>query len=381
MKLKVVIIFILIQLNPEIIKAGISDTLQHDGMSRTFYTHIPANYDGSNPRELIIALHGGFGSGEQLEGQSLLSEKSEEEGFIVVYPDGVPSLLGIRTWNGGGCCGYAVNNNIDDVGFINTLIDHMLQTYNIDSTRIYATGMSNGGFMCYRLACELNHRIAAIAPVACSMSVDACNPSRPLSIIHFHSYLDSNIPIEGGIGDGVSSHYNPPLDSVMNVWASYNNCQSADTPYTSVEYDHFRWYDGDCNSELNLYVSYDGGHSWPDGTSSIIGDPVSEVLSANDLMYAFFQDHTLQCTTEDIFHLDPATLPRLYPNPAGNRININVPQDWINPKILIYSTTGDLLLQRILRTPSLDLSGFNSGTYLLRITSDHHSYIEHLIIL
>ena len=130
------------------------DSIYFDGMYRTYQLHLPSDYDGSQNTSLIIAMHGGFGSGTQLEIQSQLSVKADEENFIVVYPEGVESLLNIRTWNAGGCCGYAMNNNIDDVGFINALMDTLISNYSIDTLRIYATGMSNGAFMSYRLACE-----------------------------------------------------------------------------------------------------------------------------------------------------------------------------------------------------------------------------------
>ncbi|MEA3446040.1 MAG: PHB depolymerase family esterase, partial [Bacteroidota bacterium] len=175
-------------------------TAQYDSISigndnRYYLQHLPPTYDPVVPSALVLALHGGFGSAPNLENQSGLSTKADQENFIVVYPEGIVGNFGIRTWNAGGCCGYAVDNNIDDVGFIDQLLDTLIAGLSIDTSRIYVTGMSNGGFMAYRLACELSHRIAAIAPVAATMSFD-CLPVNPVSIIHFHSYLDENIPYD-----------------------------------------------------------------------------------------------------------------------------------------------------------------------------------------
>ena len=142
-----------------------ADSINVGGLWRTFAVRLPSVYDGGSALPLVIAMHGGFGSGTQLETQSQLTTKAEQEGFIVVYPDGVASNLNIRTWNAGGCCGYAMNNDIDDVGFMNALLDTLQADFAIDTQRIYFTGMSNGGFMTYRVACELSERIAAIAPV------------------------------------------------------------------------------------------------------------------------------------------------------------------------------------------------------------------------
>lgn len=270
------------------------DTLYYN-RDRFYLTHLPESYQEDTLYSLVIALHGGLGSGSQLEGQSLLSEKADEAGFIVVYPDGFKSILGIRTWNGGACCGGAVNNDIDDVGFINKLIDVLMEDYSIDSNRIYATGISNGGFMSYRLACELSDRIAGIAPVAATMNT-ICEPENPVGVIHFQSELDESIPYQGGVGDGLSDHYNPPYDSVMNAWASHNNCLQIDTVQDDSNYLQVKWSDCDCDQEQNYYLTTDGGHSWHGGASTFGGD-ASSSLSANDLMWNFFLTHP-KCANE-----------------------------------------------------------------------------------
>ncbi|RMH69631.1 MAG: T9SS C-terminal target domain-containing protein [Gemmatimonadetes bacterium] len=283
---------------------AIYDTLRYGGYDRTFLTHLPPNYDGSEETPLVIALHGGFGSAFNLQAQSLLSETADSAGFIVVYPEGIASPLGIRTWNAGGCCGYAVEQEIDDTGFINTLIDTLLNRYNLDPDRIFATGMSNGGMMAYRLACELGDRIAAIAPVAATMVMPDCDPVRLTPIIHFHSILDENVPIEGGIGNGISHHYNPPVDSVLNAWADVGNCLvDNDTLYAGDDYLHIQWHSCDDDAEIQLFVTSDGGHSWPGGRQGYPGaDPPSEVIHANDRMWAFFQQHPLN----NPVYVDPA---------------------------------------------------------------------------
>ncbi len=129
------------------------DSIQYNGRQRTFKVHTPPSYDGSDKTPLVLALHGGKGSADGMEYISQLSAKADQEGFIVVYPEGVKSPWGDRTWNAGGCCGYAMNQNIDDVGFIDALLDTLQVNLNLDNERIYASGMSNGGFMSYRSAC------------------------------------------------------------------------------------------------------------------------------------------------------------------------------------------------------------------------------------
>jgi len=170
-------------------------SLTWDRTDRTYLVHLPAGYDGTVELPLVIAMHGGTGNAVNIENQSQLSVKANQENFIVVYPEGVSRpVTNIRTWNAGWCCGFASSSEADDVGFINALLDTLIKNYSVDNNRIYATGMSNGGFMSYRLACELSYRIAAIAPVAATMSMTSCNPDRPVPVMDIHSFLDEAVP-------------------------------------------------------------------------------------------------------------------------------------------------------------------------------------------
>lgn len=262
-------------------------TLQHDGEKRSYLLHVPNSYDGAET-SLIIALHGGTGSAKNIEEQSGLPTLSDTEGFILCSPNGLK-----KSWNAGGCCGWAERKNADDVGFISKLIDHLLAEYSIDPNRVYITGMSNGGMMSYRLACELSDKVAAIAPVAGTMVFD-CNPSSAVSVIHFHSYEDGNVPFEGGVGDGISDHYNAPVDSVIHFWAEELSCQS-DSMLNNTDFDF--WAFSSCNdsSEVQLYVTNDGGHSWPGGVAPREkADDPSAVIDANALMWEFFKQHPKQ---------------------------------------------------------------------------------------
>lgn len=349
---------------------GQYDSIPFDGLQRSYQLHLPPTYDGSESLPLVIAMHGGFGSGIQLENQSQLSEKSDEENFIVVYPDGVASPLNIRTWNAGDCCGFAANTDVDDVGFINALIDSLISWHAIDTLRIYATGMSNGAFMSYRLACELSHRIAAIAPVAGSMSVEECNASAAVPIIHFHSYLDSNVPYAGGYGDGVSSHYNPPLDSVLSVWSSIDACQiENDTLQNDSSLTHVVWENCDCSYSIEYYITQDGGHSWPGGTGTLIGDLPSEVINANDLMWAFFEEYSLECG--DVLALNETPTEKkqikVFPNPTiGTFILVGEKLS----RVIAYNFEGKEVFE-IEMPPSdmlnISLSGEPIGNYFLKV--------------
>ncbi len=339
------------------------DSLQLNGLNRTYLLHLPPGYSGTNPLPLIIAMHGGFGSAANLQNQSGLSQKADLENFIVVYPEGVQSgLLNIRTWNAGWCCGPASADDIDDVGFINALIDTLIENYAVDTNRIYATGMSNGGFMSYRLACELSHRIAAIAPVACAMSLTSCPAARPVPIIHFHSYEDGSVPYQGGVGDGVSNHYNPPLDSILDAWSIKNGCSPMQEVVTD-QYTFIQYTDCECQSEIQLYISRDGGHSWPGGEQTIIGDPVSQYIHANDLMWEFFKNHSLDCRTTSTSEITDIIPVEIYPNPTSGRIHLNL----LNipaVQIKVYNALGQEMIHQI-EGNEIDLTTADSGIYFI----------------
>lgn len=277
------------------------DNISFDGYDRTYLLHLPTGYTGETDLPLIIVMHGGFGNAYGIQAQSQLSLKANAENFIVVYPEGVEGgMFNIRTWNAGACCGFASNNNIDDVGFVNSLLNTLIEQYSIDTSRIYASGMSNGGLMAHRLACELSNRIAAIAPVASSISMTECTPDRPVSVIQFHSYLDTNIPHLGGVGTGPSGYDNPSQEDVMNLWANINNCNTTEDVIDDEQYTFTKRTNCDSDTEIHHYLTHDGGHSWPGGAKTKTGDPVSIYINAGDLMWSFLQQYSLQLSPEEL---------------------------------------------------------------------------------
>ncbi|MDP4664435.1 MAG: hypothetical protein NWQ55_12000 [Salibacteraceae bacterium] len=263
------------------------ETLKHDGEKRSYLLHVPEGYSSDSAVALIIALHGGTGSAKNIEEQSGLADFSDEKGFILCSPNGLN-----RTWNAGNCCGKASENEVDDVGFISALIDEVSANYSINSKQIFFTGMSNGAMMSYRLACELSDKIAAIAPVAGTMVATECNPSQAVSVVHFHSYEDENVPYDGGIGNGISDHYNPPLDSVFNAWNGFNNCALSTYFSYNDNVDFWSWLNCTDSTELQLYITKDGGHSWPMGIAPRKNaDQPSVAINANEVMWHFFMSH------------------------------------------------------------------------------------------
>lgn len=269
-----------------------NETIQVGGIARSYTVNLPPNYYKSSAFSLVIGLHGGGGSASQFENSTKLTDKANSVNFIVVYPDGTGVL---KTWNAGECCGYAMNNDVDDVNFISKLIDKLIDTYKINPEKVYVTGHSNGGMMSYRLACELSAKIAAIAPNSCTQVITGCNPSRPVPILHMHSKLDENIPYLGGTGSGVTGVYCTPIDDVLNSWSARNECTSLkQLTHDEDLYSFYQW-TGCTSSRIDYYLTEDGGHAWPGGLPGGGPDPdaPSVAINANDLLWDFFQQFPL----------------------------------------------------------------------------------------
>ncbi len=242
--------------------------LEFGARERTYLLHAPSCYKKGTLIPLVFAFHGGGGTGEAAETQSGLSEKAEEACFIVVYPDGV-SKFGIpgrrQYWASCTARTESRSEGIDDVGFISALIDKLSREYSIDPRMIYATGLSNGAQMSYRLACELSDKIAAIAPIGSGMVVEDCEPVRPVPVMHFHGTADPGWPYIGGVGCFTADIF-PPVRETIHQWIVLNNCsENARVTYQkggAVCRTHVPCGE---NAEVALCTIDGGGHVWPGG--------------------------------------------------------------------------------------------------------------------
>jgi polyhydroxybutyrate depolymerase len=264
-----------------------------DGRTRTYILNLPPDYYDTSGIPLVIALHGFGGSASQCEADYGITDKANRENFIVVYPDGIFGPSGLESWNTGTCCPVAQTENVDDVHFISALIDQLVANYKVDPRRVYVAGMSNGAMMAYSLACDLSDKITAITSVSGTLMVSSpCKPSREVPILHIHSALDGKVPYAGGIG--MANHYFTPVDSAMGVWAALDSC---DTPPQIIEntgYTFTEWKDHNGKVAIDLYLTEDGGHSWPGGLKPRPkADPPSIYLNATDLLWNFFQNYKL----------------------------------------------------------------------------------------
>lgn len=275
-------------------------TLKMEEQNRTYLVHIPKEYDPKKPAPVVLALHGAAMNGSMMVWFSGLNKKADEAGFIVVYPSGT-GVGPFLTWNSGGFKGRMAANKPDDVVFIGKLLDDLGTVVRVDDKRVYACGMSNGGMMCYRLAAELSERIAAVAPVAGTIGIDECKPKRPVPVLHFHGSKDTIVPFEMVKGKTPSFMKLKGVEESIQTWVKLNGCKDKpETDTLSKDGDEMKvtrktFSGGKEGSEVVLVVIEEGGHTWPGQQPPVgfIGKSAMNV-SANDLMWEFFQKHELK---------------------------------------------------------------------------------------
>lgn len=273
-------------------------TLQHDGDARSYVVRVaPGLAQTGRKLPLVLVLHGGGGNAEITERMTGFTAKAENEGFIVVYPEGSSRFKDkLLTWNAGHCCGYALDNKVDDVGFISALIDKLLRDYPVDPRRVYATGISNGGMMSHRLGIALPQKMAAIASVVGALFGDEKTPAQPVSALMINGMLDKSVPYRGGPPGGrfPGAWDGAPVKAAIaqaEFWAQANRC-AADPILEERGPVISRQYRCPGGKAVELRLLRDTGHTWPGGQRGFRGadDPGSS-LNATDVIWDFFKAH------------------------------------------------------------------------------------------
>lgn len=277
--------------------------LAHDGTTRTYLVHVPPTLpDGPVP--LVLVLHGAGGTGRQMEQMSGFSAVADREGFIVVYPDGLR-----RVWNDGRHGERTRRDTVDDVGFLLVLLDRVAAERPIDPARVYATGISNGGFMCHRLANDHAARFAAIAPVVAGITTEVANafaPAAPVAVYAIQGTDDPLVPYHGGpIGiDGGRKDRGRILGTIQAIerWRAHDGCADEPVredvpdrePRDRCTVERATWPGGRDGTAVRLDTIHGGGHTWPGGPQylprAVIGPVCRDVDAATDI-WAFFAAH------------------------------------------------------------------------------------------
>ncbi len=285
-----------------------TEVLEIDGVERTYHIHFPPNLSETDAAPLVLALHGGGGQGLKFDESTAgtLIPAAEARGMVLVFPDGID-----KQW----CDGRTEHLNegrdcttIDDVAFLSAIIEQMEQDYGIDPSRVYATGISNGGFMSIRLALDLTNKLAAVAPVTAQLSVALAEqtPAQPIAIMIMNGTADPIVPFDGGevrlFEFGRSRGEILSTAGTIERFRRYNDCEavpelvelpdSEPDDGTAVEIESYTHCAAD--TEVILVRVVGGGHTWPGGqpylSPKIVG-VVSQEINASEMILDFFLEH------------------------------------------------------------------------------------------
>jgi polyhydroxybutyrate depolymerase len=268
------------------------------GVTRSYLLHVPAGAPPDAPLALVLVLHGAGSNAWAVREQTGFAEEADWRGFAVAFPNGSsgePSRLGAPpslVWNAGDCCGFAAERGVDDVSFLREVIEDVARVAPIDRKRVFAAGMSNGGMMAYRLACEASDSFAAIGVVAGALVAPECGPVEPVSVIHLHGSEDSVVPLAGGRGRPDPPGFYPPAASAFAFWRGANGCDSRES--ASIPHHGFRLTRAvgcEEGAGVEFYEVAGGKHSWPGGSRPSLILPPSGPLAATSLIADFFATH------------------------------------------------------------------------------------------
>jgi polyhydroxybutyrate depolymerase len=276
-------------------------TLTVDARERSYLVHVPPKYNHEQLTPVVLIFHGAGTNADITVPFTGLNKKSDEAGFIAVYANGTGTAP-FLTWNAGGWQGKNADKRADDVKYVVTLLEDLATVIHVDAKRVYATGISNGGMMCYRLAAELSDRIAAIAPIAGTMAIEEAKPKRPVSVMHFHGKADTIVPFAGPNTGTPRFLTFKSVEESITVWRKIDGCPEepkiTDFPDMTNDGTTARqksYGPGQDGAEVVLIEIEGGGHTWPGQKSPIrlIGKSTLDI-SANDLMWEFFERHPMK---------------------------------------------------------------------------------------
>ncbi|HRO76883.1 MAG TPA: PHB depolymerase family esterase [Crocinitomicaceae bacterium] len=343
----------------------INGSFTFGGQTRTYSFYVPASYNPSKPAPLVLNLHGYTSNGTQQANYTNFKSIADTAGFIVAHPDGTFDQSNQRFWN------YNIfGATVNDVGFLEALIDTISANYNINAKRVYSVGMSNGGYMSYYLACQSN-RFAAVGSVTGAMPLYmyACAPTYVTPIIQMHGTTDPVVPYAGNTTS-------KPLEDVVAYWVQKNNCQTTPTitqvPNTNTTDNatatHYVYSGGTNGHTVEFYKITDGGHTWPGGTVALpaSGNTCMD-FNASKEIWRFFSQYERSSTTTSLAEntLNNITF---YPNPTHGVFTLSGEENTA-VNLSIYNLQGQLLseLKNQLLNQEIDINFLHSGNYILKI--------------
>ena len=351
----------------------INASITHDGIQRDYILYIPELYDGSTAVPLVLNFHGYGSNAAQQMFYGDFRDIADTEGFLLVHPEGT-TLIGNQFWN----VGFpGLSSTIDDVGFTEALIDELATLYTIDLDRVYATGMSNGGFMSFLLACQLSEKIAAVASVTGSMTQDTfddCNAQLPTPVLQIHGTEDDVVSYN-------ENNLSLPIPDVISYWVDHNNCETTPTTTTLPDLDvsdgstieHSVYEDGDNGITTEHMKVIGGGHTWPGSVINTAG--TNQDIDASMEIWLFFSRFDINgpLSTDD-FEKNQVTI---YPNPTQSKINLSLKYaKEVHYKL--FSPLGKQLMTGTITSSNeeIDISHLPSNIYFLKLGNQVHKVLK-----
>ena len=351
----------------------IGETIEYDGLTREYSIYVPESYDGTTSIPLLFNFHGGGGNIAFHIAIADMSPIADTANFIVVYPQARPDPSDGNSFN----WIPKVPGTFDDVPFISSLIDRIASNYQIDQNRIYACGYSLGGDMSFELACKLNNKIAAIAPVARTMQANPdsfCFPVHPTGILSILGTDDITSPYNGITYLGIE--YYLSAAATHSYWATHNLCNTNATMNTvSPSVERYSWStESGCAYVEELKV-IGGGHDWPGSFGNMTIDASEEIwqfVSRYDI------NGLIDCTALSINENNgEAENYKVFPNPFNQTLNIEIKFPKGND-FRIYNGIGELVISGKLNSQinTIDLSSLPPNVYLLKVESQSIKLIK-----
>lgn len=351
----------------------LNKTIVHNGITREYILYIPDMYTGDNEVPLVLNFHGYGSNAQEQMVYGDFRAISDTAGFIIAHPQGT-LLNGITHWNVGG---WTIGSTADDIGFIDALIDSISEEYVIDASRIYSTGMSNGGFMSFLLACQLNNKITAIASVTGSMTPETynyCIPEHPTAILQFHGTSDFVVPYTGAL-------WTKSIEEAINYWVTFNNCNLTPIitnlpdidPNDGSTVTHYNYSDGDNFVNVEHYKIIGGGHTWPG--SDVGGTGTNNDINASIIIWEFFNRYQLDNGTA-IYNERLNQEIIIFPNPAEDFLNIEL-KDGSSFNFELFSVIGSKVLsgKATNKITKVDLRSLPDGLYFLQIAGSSYRIV------
>ncbi len=355
----------------------IYDTIVHDGLQRSFILYVPQAYSPDAPAPLVINFHGYTSNAFAQMNYGDFRAIADTAGFLLAHPQGTLDNSGNTYWNANW------GGTVDDIGFTEDLIDSLAANYNVNFDRVYSTGMSNGGFMSYTLACELSHRIAAIASVTGTMNTNQsndCNPQHPMPIMEIHGTADNVVPYNGNA-------FMESIPNTLGYWVAFNDCSPDPeinfipdiNPNDGCTAEHYRYPSGTNGVEVEHYKIINGGHTWPGSPFPSGGGNTNQDFDASEKIWEFFAKYDINGSLVINNVADTRSEDFIFYNDYSNR---QLFIHWSNQQIKtlrMYSTTGHQVKNlevQMADSISVSLMDLPRGIYLVQLIDANNRIVN-----